>query len=47
MGWFGIDEVARRPFAILSGGEAQRLMLARTLAAAPDLMLVDERAGVC
>lgn len=39
---FGIAEVAARPFRDLSGGEAQRLMLARAVARAPDLMLVDE-----
>jgi ABC-type lipoprotein export system ATPase subunit len=39
---FGLSELAQRPFAALSGGEAQRLMLARAVAAAPDLLLVDE-----
>ena len=39
---FGLDHVADRPFHALSGGEGQRLMLARGIAVAPSLMLVDE-----
>ena len=39
---FGLDGRADRPFSELSGGEAQRLMLARAVASAPDLLLVDE-----
>lgn len=39
---FHLDHVADREFAALSGGEAQRLMLARGIAARPDLLLVDE-----
>ncbi|WP_256728842.1 ATP-binding cassette domain-containing protein [Microbacterium oleivorans] len=39
---FGLQEAAERPFHALSGGEAQRLMLARAVAIAPDLLLVDE-----
>ena len=39
---FGIDGVSASPFAALSGGEAQRLMLARAVASGADLLLVDE-----
>jgi ABC-type lipoprotein export system ATPase subunit len=42
LGLFGLDAVATRPFKALSGGEAQRLMLARAVATADDLLLVDE-----
>jgi ABC-type lipoprotein export system ATPase subunit len=39
---FHLDNVARQPFSSLSGGEAQRLMLARAVCVEPDLLLVDE-----
>jgi ABC-type lipoprotein export system ATPase subunit len=39
---FGLSEVASQPFARLSGGEAQRLMLARGIATNADLLLIDE-----
>lgn len=39
---FALSDVAERDFRHLSGGEAQRLMLARATALAPDLLLVDE-----
>jgi lipoprotein-releasing system ATP-binding protein len=39
---FGLASVSGRPFRQLSGGEAQRLMLARGIASKPDLLLIDE-----
>ena len=39
---FDLVEVAHRPFGSLSGGEAQRLMLARAVASNPDALLIDE-----
>lgn len=42
LGMFDLVDVAARPFSSLSGGEAQRLMLARAVATKADLLLVDE-----
>ncbi|MFK4729435.1 ATP-binding cassette domain-containing protein [Agromyces mediolanus] len=38
----GLSGASSQPFETLSGGQAQRLMLAQGLAAAPDILLVDE-----
>ncbi|MCD4550218.1 ABC transporter ATP-binding protein [Schaalia sp. lx-260] len=39
---FGLEHLADKRFSELSGGEAQRLMLAKAHMKAPDLLLVDE-----
>lgn len=39
---FALGAVAERDFRSLSGGEAQRLMLARAVATGSDLLLIDE-----
>lgn len=39
---FDLDYAAERRFGDLSGGEAQRLMLARAVCSKPDMLLVDE-----
>ncbi|MCD4558116.1 ATP-binding cassette domain-containing protein [Schaalia sp. lx-100] len=39
---FHLNSIAQQEFASLSGGEAQRLMLARAFASHPSLFLIDE-----
>ncbi|MBW3077791.1 ATP-binding cassette domain-containing protein [Bifidobacterium simiiventris] len=39
---FGLAQIARHDYGSLSGGEAQRLMLARAVATSCDMLLVDE-----
>ena len=42
LGHAGLDEVADRPARLLSGGEQQRLAMARALSLGPEVLMLDE-----
>ncbi len=42
MEYLGISDLSKRPIGKLSGGQAQKVMIARSLAKEPDIILMDE-----
>ena len=45
MSWVGIKDLAKRPIGKLSGGQLQKVMIARALAKEPEILLLDEPFG--
>ncbi len=42
LAWVGLERLASRPYASVSGGERQRILIGQALATDPELLLMDE-----